>query len=317
MTNVVARDLGYKNIVNISYSQSGSDEQTIAQQVALKLGNPLYCRSLDDATFLYDLEDTVYDEFGVAHYDGITGGRQFLQLIGFEKFGLEHTGQIGDVVLSQFYSRTSNSFDINSKRDSDLLLQRFPLGANEFSSNEEYAFYTRAFQGALSTHYIRANYTYAVSPFLDPGLISFCASLPDSIRANHRLYWNWIDQKYQVFGGIPSSRLRHYPGMGLQRFLYFVATKLKVKTPKRIHALLRSFCVTKISTTPNNMNPFQYWYDTNEELKTFIDDYYLHNKHFVESHKLICSEVRKMYRSSNVFDKIMAISLLGTIKIYT
>ena len=316
MTNVVARDLGYTNIVNISYSQSGSSEQKTAQVVALKLGNPLYHRSLDDASFIYDTKETILEEYGVAYAHGITGGRQFLKLIDFSNFGLEHTGQIGDVVISQFFPKTVPFQNSDAKRMSEVLQQRFPLKAEGFATNEEFAFYTRAFQGALSTHYMRANYTYAVSPFLDPELLEFCASLPDEIRASHRLYWNWIDRKYPAFGKIPSSRKRQYKGMGLNTAIKLYWGKIVYKTQRKARKILYRMGLTNESVTANNMNPYQYWYDTNEELRCFIDKCYHENQSVLDGQEQLAAECKAMFESKSAFDKLMSISLLETIKVY-
>ena len=316
MTNVVAKDLGYTNIVNISYSQSNSDEQKIAQQVSLSLGNTLYHRSLDDATFIYEMKETIHEEYGMAYAHGITGGRQFLRLIDFDQFGLEHTGQIGDVVISQFFAKTTPLKDCNAKRMSDILPQRFPLKTEDFSTNEEYAFYTRAFQGALSSHYIRANYTYAVSPFLDPELLQFCASLPDEIRASHRLYWSWIDRKYPLYGKIPSTRKRQYQGMGMNQVFRLYLNKLIFKTQRKIRKISCSIGLTGNSASANNMNPFQYWYENNEKLRNFVANYYQENQSILAGQGQLESECNTMMKSQSVFDKLLCISLLETLKVY-
>lgn len=316
MTNVVAKALGYSNIVNISYSQSGSSEHAIAQQVSLELGNPLYHRTLDDASFIYDTKENIFEEFGLAYAHGFTGGRQFLRLIDFDHFGLEHTGQIGDVVISQFFSKTEPYRDADLKRMSSVVAQRFPLKADDFVTNEEYAFYTRAFQGALSTHYIRANYTYAVSPFLDLELLEFCASLPDEIRVNHRLYWNWIDRKYPTFGAIPSTRKRQYKGMGLNRTVKLYSGKAVHRLKKMVRNVCYRLGLTRESVSNNNMNPYQYWYDTNEEMRRYIDSSYHDNLFVLDGHELLAAECKAMFDSPLAFDKLMCVSLLETLKLF-
>lgn len=316
MTNVVAKDLGYTNIVNISYSQSGSDEQKIALQVSLALGNPLYHRSLDDATFIYDMKETIHEEYGVAYAHGFTGGRQFLRLIDFDKFGLEHTGQIGDVVLSQFFPKTTTFQDCNAKRMSEVLEQRFPLKADDFVTNEEFAFYTRAFQGALSTHYIRSQYTYAVSPFLDPELLEFCASLPDEIRSSHCLYWNWIDRKYPVFGKISSTRKRQYKGMGLNRAVKLYSGKIIERIEEKTREICFCLGLTHQSVTRNYMNPYQYWYETDERLRNFITTFWQENNYLIKGQGQLEAECRTMFESQSAFDKLLCVSLLETINVY-
>ncbi len=316
MTNVVAKDLGYSDIVNISYSQSDSNEQKISQQIALALENTLYHRSLEDVTFIYEMEKTIQEEFGVAYAHGITGGRQFLRMIDFEKFGLEHTGQIGDVVLSQFFNKIEPFTNFNTKRTSDVLTMRFPIKTEDYSSNEEFAYYTRAFQGALSSHYIRANYTYAVSPFLDPELIEFCSSLPDDIRANHCLYWHWIDKKYPEFGKIASSRIRQYYDIDIKQKASLYIGKISNRLRRALLPAFNKIGVIKQRATSNGMNPFQYWYETKPTLRVFIDDYYQDNSKLVSNNKVLAKECQIMMNSRYAFDKLMTLSLLGTIKEY-
>lgn len=315
MTNAVAKDLGYESIVNISYSQSGSSENKFTMSLSKMLGNPLYYRSLDDATFLYDIDKMVNEEFGMAYYCGMTAARQFLSLIDFSDVGLEHTGQLGDVVIS---TRGTNSSELNmdSCRNSSLLQLRYRPEGKLYQSQEEFDFYTRYFQGTLATHYVRSNYTYAVSPFIDTDLLQFCASLPDEIRENHKLYWAWIDRKYPAYGKIPSSRLRMYNGMSLGEKCSMYSKRIAGRLKRDAYRIAKKLGLSETGTSPDNMNPHTYWYETMSKLRTFVNNFYDDNICLLEKDSKLYSEAHKMFQSKNALDKLMVISLLATIKHY-
>lgn len=312
MTNWVAHDLGYKNIVNLSYSQGGSDEQRFTEQLAKKLNNTLYFRPLDDCSFLYKPEEIVSQEFAMAYYCGITGGYEFLKFIDFEKFGLEHTGQIGDAVIGKFTKLQRNERTINPdlKRNSTLLPLRFLPDTSCYSCEDEFAYYTRMAQGALATHYIRTHYTYTVSPFMDVDVINFCFRLPDALRMNHRLYWYWIDHKYPEAGKLRSSRVR--PMGKIKDLLY----RGKNKGTRLSIDMLHRFHLVHSSVSANNMNPHNFWFDTKAELRTFVDDYYKENLDRLTDYPQLQKEARQMFNSQMALDKLMGLSLLAAVKQY-
>ena len=318
MVNWVARDLGYKDFINISYSQSGSDESKFSALLADKLKNVFYQRYLDDASFLYDVEEMVYAEYGMAYYCGITGGFQFLNLIDFAGIGLEHTGQIGDVVIGSFVREQSEQVNIDNKRTSFALSLRNDLFNDvviECDCQEEFLMYSRAFQGALSTHYMRSHFTYAVSPFLDVELMEFCASLPVALRSCHKLYWAWIDKKYPEAGRIPSSRVRMV-NLSLSERLKMQRGRLCGRMQRDFQKLKHRVGLADNAATSNNMNPHDYWYQTNKELRLFISNYINNHIDLLDNDKQLPADVVKLSSSPRCMDKLMAASLLATVKVF-
>lgn len=319
MVNWVANDLGYGPIVNISYSQSDCDEKILSQKVSNKLGNQFYFRSLDDCSFIYDVDNLVEKEFATAYYCGITGGEQFLKLIDFERFGLEHTGQIGDAVIGTIFKAPATSsalINIDTHRNSTLL----PLRAqkeyisSQYQNQEQFILYTRAFQGALATHYIRANYTYAVSAFLDVDLLDFLSTLPYELRAGHRLYWEWIDKKYPDAGRLKSTRHRPQRTHGAK--LTFFMQRVYARICRDIRKSGYKLRLVRSSVSSNNMNPHTFWYETNPKMRNFIDTYYNDNIHRMDGFPRLKEECVRMFGSSTVLDRLMVLTLLSAHRIY-
>ena len=313
MTNWVAKELGYNNITNISYSQSNSEEEEITKKIINYLGNKFFYHPLDDVSFLFDIDKIVEKEFGMSYYCGITGGWDFLNIIDFSKFGLEHTGQIGDGIISSLLKKSCPVIDFNFKRNSNLLKLRYTNTKDftSFNNLEEFALYTRLFQGALSTHYIRSNYTYSVSPFLDIELLNFCLKIPDELRYNHKLYWYWIDKKYPIAGKIPSSRLRNIS----QKNKLYSFYKRGTRVANRIGILLLAKAGLKKCPPPrSNMNPYTFWINSNKDLSLFIETQFDSNISLLSKYPLLKQEAKQMIESPIGLDKLMVISMLSAVK---
>lgn len=315
MTNWVARELGYQDITNISYSQFDSDENKMASNVSKTLHNNYIHMQLDDASFIYDIDEVIQMNGGAAYYFGITGGNRFLSDLNFNKFGLEHTGQLGDVVIGSFCRDTAlQKFDINSKRSSNTLDMRFETKEfeNFYGNTELFIMGTRGFLGCLSTHFIRKNYTYAVSPFIDVDFLKVCFSLPLEYRVNHKLYAEWVNKKYPLAFQLPSSRMMG--NITRQNKLKNFRKKVTLKADFEMKKVLYKAGIRKIASDPNNMNPFDYWYETQEDLQKYIKQYYEDNIHQVHVDEETKHSIEMMYTSNKAFDKLMALSVLSVNK---
>lgn len=316
MTNWIAKDMGYSKIFNISYSQLNSDEHKIAGLVSNLLNSELIHKKLDDTAFIYEIDEIIKYNYGLALFCGITGGKQLLESLNYNKFGLEHTGQLGDVIIGSF-SKVLNDEkpNINSYRYSELLSINFENSIVENYDNQElYNLYSRGFLGALSTHIIRRNYTYTVSPFLDVDFLSLCLAIPLKYRVNHKLYWAWIDKKYPNAGKIPSTRKRQ--NVGLNEKFKSLPGRIVKKIQRESLKILSKLHIVKHAFSRNDMNPFEYWYDTDSNLRNFISEYYDMNIPKLNDYAETKKYVEEMYFSKNIMDKMMALSVIATVKVY-
>ena len=176
-------------------------------------------------------------------------------------------------------------------------------------------FYTRAV-GALSTHYLISNYTYAVSPFLNPEFIQFCISLPHSFRKKHKIYWAWIDKCYPEAGLIPCSRTRKYDGIQFKFAIQSLRRVILRRLHKSAHSIAKVLHLKETKASSNNMSPFTFWYETNNQFRCFVNDYYERNIYLLNDYPILNKEAQVLFNSSNAFDKLLVISLLSVIKNY-
>lgn len=311
MVNWVAKSLGCAKITNISYSQSFSNENKFASMAANRLGNDFIHKQLDNADFIYDIDRLVDMNYGLSVFCGITGGESLLRALSDKEFGVEHSGQLGDVTIGSYCNTEQHvRVDTSQGRYSRLLPIDVPNEiTRKYKNNEEFLYVNRGFRGILSSHLIRRHYFYTVSPFLDVDFLTFCSGLPMKYKVDHKLYWAWVDLKYPEANRFGSSRARNEKCLKYQ-------VKRAVRIIERILIKKSQVAAKMIPPNRDEMNPFDYWYATNSGIRTFINEYYQNNIYLLNQYREAKLKVEKMFQSSRTMDKIQALTVIAGVRRY-
>lgn len=304
MVNCVAKSLGYGPITNISYSQTGSEEEKLSKKASAMFGNKMIFNALDAHEFIYDIDDLLQDNFGTYLYTGITGGARLLSSLDFSEFGAEQTGQLGDIAIGTFVKTDDNTVNPDAVRLSHKLPLQFDPNPEQFENLDLYSLYTRGFMGAMSSWFIRKHYTFALSPFIDVDFMEFCYALPVAMRKGHNLYWKWVKKYYPEALQVPTSR------RPVSTF-----SKLYRKGLKAWRKVFFKIGLAKSRVrSDSSMNPYEYWYDTDSKMRAFFDDYYKENIGLLSTNAKLSKDVETLFASPVVLEKIMALTVLGMAK---
>lgn len=310
--NYVSKKHGYDNIINLSYSQIDSYEERVTEQLVKDLGFDYIYKALDNASFLKDVDKLVNMNYGLSVYCGITGGAQLLEQINCENLGIQHTGLLGDVADGTFETEPIQReaiYDGNfrfSKVLSDEILPKEVL--KNYKNQEMFYFYTRGILAGVSTHFIRRNYLETFSPFADVDFLRFSHRIPLDIRLNNKIFKKWLITKYPEATKVVYDKTMC--NISASKFEIFLK-KLQLKGWDKLKVTLG----LKKEKTNRGMNPYDYWYKNNKELKLFLDSYYKENIKRVEDEK-IKALIEEVYEKGITMDKGCAITVLGAIKAY-
>lgn len=312
MVSWVAHDMGYTDQLNVTYCRADYLDYKISQQIAVYLGHEYLFKALDDANWLYDIDDIISKNNGAALYTGITGGSRLLGTLDTEQFGIEHTGMIGDAILSTFYHDRELNFG-KPRPGLNQYSNRLSYSVDsqvmeEYPCQEMFAVYTRGMMGAMSSYIIRQHYIEAASPFTDVDFLETVFSIPFAYRNRHHIYLKWMEQKYpqatafgwEKWGGV-KPREDH---------IFF----RKVKTTQRL--LCRAACKAFKRQSTDNMNPLDYWYGKSPGVQAYCRDYYLQNRDRSEIDGQLKKDISLMFEEGTVEEKSMALTVLGAVKLY-
>lgn len=312
MTCWVAHSMGYTDQVNMTYSRSGYLDEEIARKVAGYLKHEYIFKMLDDAAWMKDIDDITSLNNGAALFLGITGGSRMLGLLNTDQFGIEHTGMIGDAILSTFYHDRDFNFGpprLGFHRYSERLQYSFDEKIlSRYPCQEMFAIYTRGILGAQSSYITRQNYVETSSPFMDVDFLETVFSIPFEYRDRHHIYLRWMKERYpqatefgwEKWGGIKPREDQIWK----RRF-------------RTLHRLLdmKAAALTGRNSI-DNMTPVDYWYNEDPSIQMKFEQYYQSYVNSTEIPDTLRVDIQKLYEEGSVMEKGMALTVLAEIKKY-
>ena len=334
MTVWVAHQMGYSDQLNITFSQSGYLDFSVAQQIAIDLHHDWLFKPLDGGDCMDMVDRVTPITYGSANYFGLATGISMESLIDYSSYGIIHTGQIGDSIIGTFFKKNefNPEFKVGQSAYSLELIERLSdYHIQEDYQNEEiFCLYTRAFTGADQGLLTFQENSESCSPFIDVDFLEYCYRIPLNLRFGHKVYFDWILQKYpeaaeyvwehtgdkikpfenkeltycQVFGKrVPAPSNPEFPRWLKGSILRRLGLRKKGQKPKTITL-----------ATKNNMNPVDYWYQTNPRLKEFMDGYWEEHSHLIPE-GLLKEDMTHLYKDCVLYDKLQCLSVLSAMKL--
>ena len=200
MTVWVAHQMGYSDQLNITFSQSGYLDFSVAQQIAIDLHHDWLFKPLDGGDCIDMIDDVTPITYGSANFFGLAHGKSMEDLINYEPFGIIHTGQIGDSIIGTFFKKNEYNpeYKVGQSAYSLELIERLSdyQFQEDYKNEEIFCLYTRAFTGANQGLLTFQENSESCSPFIDVDFLEYCYRIPLKLRFGHKIYFDWILQKY-------------------------------------------------------------------------------------------------------------------------
>ncbi len=314
MTVWVAHELGYTEQLNVTFSQTDYWDETIAKEIARDLEHEWLFYALDNGIYLKNIREMIEINFGDCLYAGAAHANGCLSKIDFDKYGIYHTGQIGDVILGTFYSSENpqTSYKPRDGAYSTRLVQNDEKKYLKYKYNNEevFKFYNRAFTGALQGNLVSQKYTEVASPFLDIEFFEYCLKIPLKYRYDHRIYKKWILRKYPDAAKYKWEKIQ---GKITERTysIFGRTTTLKALPRKAFNKLFHASSLN----TKHHMNPIDYWYNTNDDLREFFLDTFNKGIDLLKNEKLR-NDCQKLFTTGNTIEKTQVLTLLEAWRYY-
>jgi len=266
---------------------------------------------MDDARFMLDCDKLVSMNYGLSLFSGVTGGVRMLDAINIQKFGLEHTGQLGDVTIGTFMraeddTEKTQRAGLHSLQLADMLAM-YPIP--QYEDQEIYMYNVRGFLGAMSSHIMRRNYTEVASPFFDIDLLEFCMSVPLRLRINHVFYSRWIKEKYPDTARIPWATTGLLPGASQWR------VRMKSRILNRTRMLKKALGIP-LTAKEKGMNPLDEWFNENPVIRQVWDAYYQRGIASPSLSNDVREAMKYLYVHGNVTEKSQILTALSAIHLY-
>lgn len=334
MTVWVAHQMGYTDQLNITFSQSGYLDFSVAQQIAIDLHHDWLFKPLDGGDCINLIDKVTPITYGSANFFGLAHGKSMEDLINYEPFGIIHTGQIGDAIIGTFFKK--NEFNPEYKMGQsayslELIERLSDYKIQEDYHNEEiFCLYTRAFTGANQGLLTFQENSESCSPFIDVDFLEFCYKIPLNLRFGHKIYFDWILQKYpdatEYVWEHTGEKIKSFENKEL-KYTHVMGRRLPMPGNPEFRGWLKGSILRRLGlrkkgqkpktivlVSKNNMNPVDYWYNTNPRLKEFMDNYWDNHNHWIPAGQ-IKEDMTHLYKDCVLYDKLQCLSVLSAMKL--
>ncbi len=312
MNITYAKKLKYKDLLCITFSQSDYLDEKIAKKIASDFNYEFLFHSLDNGNYLMDIKKPLLANSGLILYSGAAHSLSMLSLIDWTDFGLLHTGQIGDLVLGSYLLST-----LHSKLSSDMiektaysskLINRIPFSVlenfvNKYETGEMFAFYERCINGVFNGDLMAQCFSETSSPFLYIDFLDYAMKINPKYRFEEQIYLRWII-KY-------APEIIKYP---------WAKTNAKITTTplemfsKRVYRFIKK---KVFGPNPiNSMNPFEYWYNNNSNLRNFISNYFENHIDLLIDNSSLKKDVIPLFKKGSFLEKTQVLTLLAAMKMH-
>lgn len=319
MATWVAHDLGYQNILNVCYSQSGTIDHRTSQQIAHDLKNEYFFLPLDGGEFLMDIDEMVDKFGGQVTYSIGTGSNQSMKQIAGHKIGMCCTGLLGEL-HNAYWTENSVHTPPNyiSIRYSHIIPLQIPKEySSEYENFEQMNLYEHSNLLYLSSAFIRQQNYEVTSPFIDVDYLEYAYRIPLKWRKNYHLTMTWMTQIYPAAAKyiwqskrMPVDKFYHH-----QVYIPKLAADVRRFILRCVNKAGRTFHLPMQFALNDEMNPVDQWYRTNRRLREFLDGYYQENIQRIADPQLQ-EDVRKTFEQGGAADKLQAVNLLAVYKRY-
>lgn len=312
MTAWVAYEMGYTNMLNYTFSQTDYLDEKIPKKIINKLKNEWIFKALDNGTYLYNyFEEAVRISGARSQSSTVAHTLSMLNNLNMDNFGLVHTGQLGDVVIGTYYDEgKKQQFKRGAGAVSKKLLSNVQYteeNAVQVKDQELFKFYNRGFTGVNVGLKPMYEYTETSSPFLDIDFLEFCLSLPLEYRSGHSIYLKWINQFYP---GAADFIYEKVNGKINKKTITVKGVPIPLTSiPSAARKIIKKKLGLKL-TSKNHMNPMDYWYKENVELRNFYLVQFQRNIDFVKDETLK-KDCKELFETGSTLEKDQVITLLN------
>ncbi|GGE87183.1 asparagine synthase (glutamine-hydrolysing) [Chishuiella changwenlii] len=309
MTVLAALENQYNIDEVFCFSQKDYFDERIAKRIAKDYQLPFHFVKLNGGEYITKVDEITKISNGLINYYGGIHVNFAYKHIDKNKFGLVHSGQLGDGILGMFNIHPIKHPVTKRKIVTNERLFKF---TEDFfnkiiaSYDSEELFLTRnvGYNRAVMGSYLAEKFSYQTSPFMHSDFLKFTQSLPEEWKFNQQLYIEWINEKHKKATNYIWERTLLKPTNNSNTIIgdKFVKRGYNIFMKK----ILKNF-------EKSDMTAYEYYYQKNLELKAELQIYFDENINLVESFELKNNLILQ-FKQGNFNEKSAVLTVLSTLK---
>lgn len=301
-----ARKLGYKDILNITFSQSNYLDEQIAKKIASDWGYDFLFYSLDNGNYLRNVDLPVLVNDGLVLFSGSAHGLSINSLINWKSLGLLHHGQLGEILGDYRECELNKGLSLKylgARKLSNKVINTAEAISDSYSDCTSFVLYNRGINGMMNGAISGSQFTDFATAFGFADFVSYAARIKAETCTSRKLYVRWIENSCPEATKYPWEKTGLPISAG--KFRKFLRKGMKYARRKILGP-----------SPMDSMNPFNYWYKTNDSLKETFEDYYKRHIDLLSHHPELHRDVEKMFNEGSPLEKTQPLTLLAAMKLH-
>ena len=294
----------------LCFGQTDYRDHWISKEIAKHCGINYEFVSLENGDYLKNIDENTLAVDGLNFYASSAHFNYALDKSSTAQ-SIIHTGQIGRTIFTEhafglWQNVSEYSSLLCSSRFADSINSELKAEMELYEDMDVFYLNNRLYRVISSGCFVAQKKGYIVSPFADPEVQDLAYTMPNEWKKSGKLQWEYL---WKYHKEVMQFSQEEY-GRPVRSFPEMFAGKVQNK--------LRNIYYKKIKKHPEklSMNPLNHWYETNEGLRDYWDNYYSENIDrlaFDNELKVFCAA---LFASDNLIEKTLALSVLSVMKNY-
>lgn len=308
-TNIAyANKLNFKDVTCFTFSQNNYLDEKIAKKICSDNHMEFIFYSLDNGTYLMrNVDNIINSNDGLIFYLGAAHIYNCLKKLSLHDYGLVHTGQLGDAILGTYLDKSSHQTSSRklgaySSKLIDKIRSHVEEEHKKYPNTELFKFYNRGVNGIFNGYRMIEQFTEFSSPFLYLEFLEYAMRIHPKYRYQEAIYLKWISRCTPQFAKYKWEKYGMPPIYPL--VLLILLNKFK--------QLLR--LINKRNEKQTSMNPTEYWWKTNSNLKNKIYIMFDENIDALEQYPELINDSKNLFEKGTLIEKSQVLTLLIAIK---
>jgi len=303
-----AHQLGFKDITNLTYSQSGHRDDSYPKKMSADLKSHQIFFSLDYGNYLKDIETPIHYNDGLILSSGAAHQLKVISSVNWKNYGMLHTGHLGGADLGSYlldtkHTKTSSSLYAYSQSLVPRIKSKLDKVFSKYENDEMFLFYNRGINGIINGYLMTSPFTDFASPFMDLDFMKFCFSIDPKLRFKRFIYVKWLQEKFK------RAAKHKWAATGLS--LYASQNQIKI-----LDYWKRAKRKLGIAQLTSSMNPYDYWFKKNDSLQEYYQNYYNENQQYLESYKDLHKDTTTLFENGTFSEKSQSLTLIAAAKYF-
>lgn len=318
VNSLISKALNFNNIHAFTYGNPNSSDIKIANEIAKDNFYSHVQYNLNHGGFLTDniLENYIKATDGLTHFTANAIIFNAMSSINCNKFGLAHSGQLGDTISGGFLKPNFN-FKTNKDKIGLTGFVKKPQLLNKLvfldnltdrynhSDYELFTYEQRQVNGTLMGDRVFNNFIDLSSPFYNIDLLNYALTIPNKYKLNQRIYFEWLSKKHPQLLNYKWEKIGLKPNSDF-KINYGRLIKKYINGGKKYFKLQY-----------DSMNPITNWIQANPDILKKFDQIFKENISIIKDNELQ-KDLTSIYKD-DIFEyrnRFAVITVLLAIKLH-